>query len=107
VTRSSRLFLAFCCLGTSGSFVVAQNAAPEQEVSTCTTPNGGTGSASGKSLCSRDPGDWASCYGVHVSEAAVYVAPSAVACFRTSKTRQEICSRRTSSGSLHILPITC
>ena len=31
MTRSSRLFLAFCCLCTSGSFAVAQNAAPEQE----------------------------------------------------------------------------
>jgi hypothetical protein len=32
LTRSSRLFLVFCCLCTSGSFAVAQNAAPEQEV---------------------------------------------------------------------------
>jgi hypothetical protein len=32
VTRLSRLFLAFCCLCTSGSSAVAQNAAPEQEV---------------------------------------------------------------------------
>jgi hypothetical protein len=32
LTRSGRLFLAFCCLCTPGSFAVAQNAPPQQEV---------------------------------------------------------------------------
>ena len=53
MTRSSRLFLAFCCLCASGSFAVAQSAAPEQEVVPAT--GGARAWAHGQSLPVSDP----------------------------------------------------
>ena len=53
MTKSSRLFLASCCLCTSGSFAVAQNAAPEQEVVPAT--GGARAWAHGQSLPVSDP----------------------------------------------------